>query len=286
MPRVAIYTLGCKLNYAESSTIGRQFVDRGFQLVESGAPADVCVINTCSVTSRADRECRQLIRRARRTSKDALIVVTGCYAQLEPHEVASMDGVDVVLGTREKFSMFDYIGDPEKQATPRVCVTEIGGVHEFGPANSGDTDGRTRAFLKVQDGCDYSCTFCTIPLARGASRSLPPDACIVQARDLVAQGYKEIVLTGVNVGCYGKDLGSNLLALLRELVTVEGLERIRISSIEPNLLTAEIIEFVAAQEKMCKHFHIPLQSGIDEVLRNMRRRYTTAQYADLVHRIR
>ncbi len=286
MKRVALHTLGCKLNYAETSMLGKQFVDRGFQIVELGEQADVCVINTCSVTERANRECRQMIRRALRTSENPLVVVTGCYAQLEPEQVASIEGVDVVLGAKEKFDIFEFIGSLEKKLYPHVFVSDINSVDNFGIGYSTSATDRTRAFLKVQDGCDYNCSFCTIPLARGSSRSQSIEACLEQARLLVSQGYKEIVLTGVNVGDYGKKAGTNLMALLRELVKVGGLERIRISSIEPNLLTDEILDFVAVETKMANHFHIPLQSGSDEILRAMRRRYNTKQYADLVHRIR
>lgn len=268
--------------------IGKQFVDRGFEVVKFGEQADVCVINTCSVTERADRECRQLIRRALRTSVNPLVVVTGCYAQLEPEEVASINGVDLVLGAKEKFNLFDYISPDsiEKNQYPHVHVSDIEAVDNFGIGYSTSATDRTRAFLKVQDGCDYNCSFCTIPLARGASRSQSIDACIEQASILVAQGYKEIVLTGVNVGDYGKKNGTNLIVLLRRLVGVTGLERIRISSIEPNLLTQEILDFVANEKKMANHFHIPLQSGSDEILRGMRRRYNTTYYQDLIQRIK
>lgn len=286
MPRVALFTLGCKLNYAETSLLGKQFVERGFDVVEFGEEADVCVINTCSVTERADRECRQLIRRAIRTSPDPLVVVTGCYAQLEPEEVASIEGVDVVLGAKEKFSLFEYIDPAKKNSTPRVHVSDIDTVDDFGIGYSTSATDRTRAFLKVQDGCDYHCSFCTIPLARGASRSQSVDACVDQASMLVTQGYKEIVITGVNVGDYGKQIGTDLLSLLKELVRIDGLHRLRISSIEPNLLTDEILAFVAAEPVMAKHFHIPLQSGTDGILRLMRRRYTTEQYRDLILRIK
>ncbi len=266
--------------------LGKQFADRGFEVVAFGEPADVYVINTCSVTERADRECRQIIRRALRHAGNPFVIVTGCYAQLEPEEVASIEGVDVVLGAKEKFHVFDYVGQLEKKLYPAVFVSDIDRVEDFGIAYSTNASDRTRAFLKVQDGCDYNCSFCTIPLARGASRSQSIEACVAQARTLVEQGYKEIVLTGVNVGDYGKKSGSNLLSLLRGLIRVEGLERVRISSIEPNLLSGEILELVASEKKLCKHFHIPLQSGSDEILRLMRRRYTTRQYQELIHRIR
>ncbi len=278
MPTIALTTLGCKLNFAETSALGRQFVERGFTPVEFGTPADVTVINTCSVTAHADRECRQLIRRSLRVRPSSVIVVTGCYAQLKPEEVASIDGVDFVMGTREKSSIASTEGILRKQASPRVHVGDAGASDDFGPAWSSEALGRTRAFLKVQDGCDYSCSFCTIPRARGASRSQDAGATVRQARDLVAEGYREIVLTGVNVGDYGRKSGTSLAELLRALADIEGLSRIRISSIEPNLLSDEIIGFVAGHDAMCRHFHVPLQSGSDEVLRAMKRRYTASQY--------
>ena len=285
MPTVSLHTLGCKLNYAETSMLGRQFIDRGFSIVEFGQPSDVCVINTCSVTERANRECRQTIRRALRSSRNPLVVVTGCYAQLQPEEVAAISGVDLVLGAREKFEIFDHLGGLEKKLYPQVIVSDIDTVDSFGVSYTSSMGDRTRAFLKIQDGCDYHCSFCTIPLARGGSRSQTPAACVKQAEALFGQGFKEITLTGVNVGDYGKKPDTNLLQLLTGLVRVEGLERIRISSIEPNLLSDEIIRFVAAEPKMCNHFHIPLQSGCDEILRLMRRRYKTEFYRDLIDRI-
>jgi threonylcarbamoyladenosine tRNA methylthiotransferase MtaB len=286
MPRVALHTLGCKLNFAETSTLGGQFLDRGFEVVPFSEPAEVYVLNTCSVTERADRECRQLVRRALRRSPDALVVVTGCYAQLAPEEIASIEGVDFVLGTKEKSSLFQYLGNLEKQPTPQLFVSDIGDAVSFGPAMSGPATDRTRAFLKIQDGCDYQCTFCTIPLARGASRSQAVETTVQQARNLIRQGYKEIVLTGVNVGDYGRKIEADLHSLLKELVTLEGLTRIRISSIEPNLLTPGLLAFIADHETVCRHFHIPLQSGSDAVLRRMRRRYTSGMYSELIHRVR
>ncbi len=286
MPRVALHTLGCKLNYAETATLGQQFLERGFELVEFGLPADVCVINTCSVTGRADRECRQMIRRALRTGENPYVIVTGCYAQLQPEEVASINGVDLVLGAKEKFDLFRFAGEFAKTHVPRVHVSEISGVNDFGPAFSTEASGRTRAYLKVQDGCDYSCSFCTIPLARGGSRSQSVDETVRQARALVLAGYREIVLTGVNVGDYGGKTGSSLAILLRALEVIEGLDRIRISSIEPNLLSPEIIEMAKNRGKLCPHFHIPLQSGSDQILRLMRRRYTAGQYRELIDAVR
>jgi threonylcarbamoyladenosine tRNA methylthiotransferase MtaB len=286
MPKVALHTLGCKLNYAETATIGKQFLGRGYELAQGGEPADVWVINTCSVTERANRECRQLIRRALRGSRNPYVIVTGCYAQLEPEKVASINGVDLVLGAKEKFDLFRFADPAAGKGTPRVHVSEIGTVDTFGPAFTTEAGNRTRAYLKVQDGCDFNCSFCTIPLARGVSRSQAVHDAVAQARDLVAQGYREIVLTGVNVGDYGKKSGESLLRLLRALEAVEGLERLRVSSIEPNLLSPEIIEAVAESPVLCRHFHIPLQSGSDDILRSMRRRYTTGQYAELVTAVR
>ncbi len=286
MPRIALHTLGCKLNFAETSSIGGQFIDRGYDVVPIGDAADVVLINTCSVTERADRECRQIIRRALRRSPGAVVVVTGCYAQLAPEQVASIDGVDFVLGTQEKFSPFDYLGRVQKQRTPQLFVSAIGDDTAFGAAMSGPATDRTRGFLKIQDGCDYHCTFCTIPRARGASRSQAINECLDQAEVLVRQGYKEIVLTGVNVGDYGRKTGGSLVELLQRLVDIKELARLRISSIEPNLLTPELLAFVAGHAVLCKHFHIPMQSGSDAVLHRMRRRYTAEMYAGLIHRVR
>ncbi|MDE3057596.1 MAG: tRNA (N(6)-L-threonylcarbamoyladenosine(37)-C(2))-methylthiotransferase MtaB [Bacteroidota bacterium] len=292
MKAVSFYTLGCKLNYAETASLERQFVDRGFSVVPFDQQSDVCVVNTCSVTGRADRECRQIIRRALRTSPEAFVIVLGCYAQLAPEEIASIDGVDLVLGASEKFRLFTYTpeefaeGNFSKLPSPKIFVSPIDEVTDFGIAYSGGVDDRTRAFLKVQDGCDFNCSFCTIPLARGKSRSQAIAASVQQARSLADMGYKEIVLTGVNVGDYGKHDGNSLLALLRSLERVEGIERIRVSSVEPNLLSPQLLEYWLASEKVCKHFHIPLQSGSDRLLRKMRRRYTAAAYASLIQTIK
>ena len=286
MPTVALHTLGCKLNSAETAAIGMRFLERGYTLVPVGEAADVCVINTCTVTARADRECRQIIRRALRAPTDPKLVVTGCYAQLRPEEVASIPGVDLVLGTREKFDVLSYLPELEDNRGPLVHVAAAGISDDFGPASTSAADDRTRAFLKVQDGCDYTCSFCTIPRARGASRSQSIEASVRQAEELVARGYREIVLTGVNVGDYGRASGTNLLSLLGALESVRGLQRLRISSIEPNLLTDDIIDMAASSPVLCPHFHIPLQSGDDGVLRRMRRRYTTADYAARVEAVR
>ncbi|MFA5833166.1 MAG: tRNA (N(6)-L-threonylcarbamoyladenosine(37)-C(2))-methylthiotransferase MtaB [Bacteroidota bacterium] len=284
--KASFYTLGCKLNYAETASLERQFKERGFDIVPFAEHSDVCIINTCSVTERADREARQIVRRALRTSPNAFVAVVGCYAQLDPEEIASIDGVDIVLGASEKFRVFDFAESFQKYSSPKVFVSPIENVNDFGPAFSGGVDDRTRAFLKVQDGCDFTCAFCTIPLARGESRSQTIDACVTQARQLVEMGYKEIILTGVNVGDFGKKNDLSLLQLLKELDSVDGIERIRISSIEPNLLNDELIDFWLRSEKICDHFHIPLQNGNDEILRKMRRRYTSEHYQKLIHRIR
>ena len=276
--RVAIHTLGCKLNHAESSAIGNRFVRDGFDLVEMEAGADVIVINSCTVTENADRECRQIVRRALRANPDSCVIVTGCYAQLQPERIASIDGVDFVLGSSEKFKIFDLVPAFEKVSSPTLYVGEIGADDSFGHAATAEGDGRTRAFLKVQDGCDYNCSFCTIPLARGASRSRSVDETIRQARALVDRGYREIVLTGVNTGDYGRKIGTSLQELLVALHDVDGLQRLRISSIEPNLLSDEIIALTATSPIMVPHFHIPLQSGSDGTLARMRRRYRSADY--------
>jgi len=286
MKKVSFHTLGCKLNYAETAGLERQFVERGFTIVPFSEQSDVCVVNTCSVTERADRECRQLVRRALRTSPDAFVAVLGCYAQLQPEEIASIDGVDIVLGASEKFDLFTYAESFQKFISPKIFVSPISDAVDFGPSYSGGVDDRTRAFLKVQDGCDFNCSFCTIPLARGKSRSQSIDDCLLQAKYLVDNGYKEIVLTGVNVGDYGKSSDESLLTLLWKLESVDGLERIRISSVEPNLLTPDLLDFWIASKKVCNHFHLPLQSGNDDILRKMRRRYSTAEYKSLISSIK
>jgi threonylcarbamoyladenosine tRNA methylthiotransferase MtaB len=286
MKRVAFHTLGCKLNYVETAAMSKQFIEKGFRVVEFGEPTDVFVLNTCTVTERADRECRQLVRRALRISPDSCTIVVGCYAQLQAEEIAAIDGVDFVLGTQEKASLFQYVEGFEKRTQPKIVRSLIHESTDFGPAFSSGSADRTRGFLKVQDGCDHRCSFCTIPLARGASRSQSPETTVEQARDLVRRGYKEIVLTGVNVGDYGRKIGTDLLSLLERLEGVRGLNRIRISSVEPNLLTVEMIRHVCQSDKICHHFHVPLQSGSDFILRLMHRRYLTRYYRDLIYAIR
>ncbi len=284
--KVALHTLGCKLNFSETAAIGKQFVTRGFSIVEFSDHADVYVLNTCSVTENAEKECRQVIRRSLRINPDAFVIVTGCYAQLRPEEISRIDGVDAVLGSNEKFDLFSYLNDFEKKELACIYTSTKNELdHSFGFASSTDIDSRTRAYFKIQDGCDYKCTYCTIPLARGASRSLEPEKVLEQFRSIIAQGYKEIILTGVNVGDYGKSFAIDFYHLLKKLVSVDGDFRIRISSIEPNLLTDEIISLTLSTEKICKHFHIPLQSGSDKILRLMQRRYNTEDYKTLIEKL-
>jgi len=282
---VSLYTLGCKLNFSETATIGNEFLNNGFSKVEFDDSADVYVINTCTVTENAEKDCRQIVRRALKQNPEAYIIVTGCYAQLRAEEIAKIDGVDAVLGSNEKFKIFDLIKEFNKEELSCIYVKSSDELNDFNSAHSTDTDGRTRAYFKIQDGCDYKCTFCTIPLARGRSRSLAPDIAVQQFEELVNKGYKEIILTGVNVGDYGKKLDSDLYSLLRRFVKIEGDFRIRISSIEPNLLTDEIIDLAADNPKICNHFHIPMQSGSDNVLGLMQRRYNTSDYQKIIYKV-
>lgn len=281
---VSFHTLGCKLNFTETSTVSREFEVRGYEIVPFGKPADVVVINTCTVTEEANRKCRQTIRRAVRKSNNAFVIVTGCYAQLKPDEIASIDGVDLVLGANEKFELFKIAESFQHSEKTQVAVSCIDDATEFRPSHSGDT--RTRAFLKVQDGCDYSCSFCTIPQARGPSRSAAINQIIEQAAALGESGSKEIILSGVNIGLFGNDTGEGLLQLFSQLDDVPSIERYRISSIEPNLLTDSIIDFVAQSSKFMPHFHIPLQSGDNEILGLMRRRYRRELYEARLQRIK
>src|SRR6201992_2698284 len=281
--KVAFYTLGCKLNYSETSTIGRLFNQAGFDTVDFTNTPDVFVINTCSVTENADKKCKKIVNEALKISPNAYVTIVGCYAQLKPKEIAEIPGVDMVLGAAEKFQIVDYIQDLTKNPKALVYNQPVSEANEFVSAYSfGD---RTRTFLKVQDGCDYSCSFCTIPLARGASRSDTIANAIKQAEEIAAPGVKEIVLTGVNLGDFGIRDGERedkFADLVKSLDEVEGIERIRISSIEPNLLTDEIIEFVSTSKRFMPHFHIPLQSGNNKILGLMRRRYRRELYAERV----
>lgn len=283
--KVAVYyTLGCKLNFAETSSIGKTLKEAGVRTARKGEKADICVINTCSVTEMADKKCRQAIHRLSRQHPGAFIVVTGCYAQLKPGQVAEIEGVDLVLGAEQKGELMNYLGNLEKHAHGEAVVTATKDIRTFSPSCSrGD---RTRYFLKVQDGCDYFCSYCTIPFARGRSRNGKIEDLVAQARLAAAEGGKEIVLTGVNIGDFGKTTGETFFDLVKALDEVEGIERYRISSIEPNLLTDEIIEYVARSRRFMPHFHIPLQSGCDEVLKLMRRRYDTALFAEKVAKIK
>ncbi|QCX53724.1 tRNA (N(6)-L-threonylcarbamoyladenosine(37)-C(2))-methylthiotransferase MtaB [Elizabethkingia sp. JS20170427COW] len=287
----AFYTLGCKLNFAETSTIARQLTDAGYQKVSFDDPANVYVINTCSVTDNADKECKLIVKRAQKANPEGLIIIIGCYAQLKPEEISEIYGVDLVLGAKEKFNILSYLGDlkkSEEHAEIHSCEVEEANFF-IGSYSIGD---RTRAFLKVQDGCDYKCTYCTIPLARGISRSDTMENIIHNAKEISNKGIKEIVLTGVNIGDYGKGEFGNkkhehtFLELVTELNKVEGIERIRISSIEPNLLKDETIDLVTKSESFVPHFHIPLQSGSDEILKKMKRRYLTELYKNRVAKIR
>jgi len=342
MKSVSLHTLGCKLNYSETSTIAKDFSLKGFVLKNFGEPSDIFVLNTCSVTGNADRECRQIVRSVLRNNPETYVIVTGCYAQLQPEEIAGIYGVDLVLGIQEKFKLFDYIDNYEKKEFSCIYSTPVEEIKDFGEAFSADTDSRTRAFLKIQDGCNYKCSFCTIPRARGKSRSLAIDKVITNAQKIIDAGYKEIVLTGVNTGDYNYPLpasrgereaselpasrfarraqgegitnyelkksslkleseyskslpaprlrqageipNSKLIDVLYELDKLD-IERIRISSIEPNLLTDEIISLYETSEKFCNHFHIPLQSGDPEVLKLMRRRYNTEYYKELIFKL-
>jgi threonylcarbamoyladenosine tRNA methylthiotransferase MtaB len=288
--KVAFYTLGCKLNFSETSTIARNFQDEGFDRVDFEEVADIYVINTCSVTENADKQFKQVVKKAMKLNEKAFVAAVGCYAQLKPEELAAVDGVDLVLGATEKFKITDYINDLSKNDIGEVHSCEIEEADFYvGSYSIGD---RTRAFLKVQDGCDYKCTYCTIPLARGISRSDALDNVLKNAFEISQQGIKEIVLTGVNIGDYGKGEFGNkkhehtFLDLVKALDEVEGIERLRISSIEPNLLKNETIEFVSQSRTFVPHFHIPLQSGSNEILKKMKRRYLREVYTERVAKIR
>lgn len=287
--KVAFVTLGCKLNFSETSHLGRALLERGMRSVTEGEEADFCLVNTCSVTELADKKSRQMIRKLHREHPHAKIIVTGCYAQLQPEEVATLEGVDLVLGANEKADLIKYLEELEFERTDtrsgaHILHTPIRDVHLF--SHSVSSEGRTRHFLKVQDGCDYNCSYCTIPQARGKSRNGSIKELVREAEKVVAEGGKEIVLTGVNVGDFGKSTGERFIDLVQALDQVEGIERFRISSIEPNLITDEIIRFVAGSRRFAPHFHIPLQSGSDDVLRLMRRRYRRDVFAHKVELIK
>ena len=286
MSRVAIHTLGCKLNYSESSTIVRQLENNGFSRVDFSDEADIYIINTCSVTDNADKKCRTTVKSVLKQNPEAYVVVIGCYAQLKPKEISEIPGVDMVLGAAEKFNMIEHLHSLKKEEEAIVFNKNIKETQDFVTAFSyGD---RTRSFLKVQDGCDYFCSFCTIPLARGKSRNATIAETVAKAKEVAATDIKEVVITGVNIGDFGadQDYAETFYDLIVELDKVEGIERYRISSIEPNLLSNEIIDFVAASDKFVPHFHIPLQSGDDEILTKMRRKYLSDLYVDRIKRIK
>lgn len=280
MKSVALHTLGCKLNFSETSTIGRLLENDGFVKKDFDEVADVYVINTCSVTDNADKECRMLVRRIQRRAPEAMVVITGCYAQLKPKEIAEIPGVDLVLGAAEKFSIAQHLKEITKGDSAKICSCDIEDVNSFTASYS--LNDRTRTFLKVQDGCNYNCSFCTIPMARGKSRSDNVDNVVANVKEIASKGGKEIVLTGINLGDYTTANKENFYHLIQELDNIEGIERYRISSIEPNLLSNEIIEFVSNSKKFMPHFHIPLQSGSNKILGLMRRRYKKELYAERV----
>ena len=282
--RVSFHTLGCKLNFSESSTIAREFERGGYCRVEASEPTDVAVINSCSVTEHADKKCRNIIRKIHRRNPNAIIAVTGCYAQLKPEAIAEIEGVDIVLSNNDKGDLFRRVDELKKRGEVEVYSCSVENITRFfATYSSGD---RTRSFLKVQDGCDYKCAYCTIHYARGSSRNIPIADIVAEAKEIAEAGQKEIVITGVNTGDFGRTTGERFIDLLRELDKVEGIERYRISSIEPNLITDEIIEFCAASKKFVPHFHIPLQSGSTRILGLMRRRYTAERYRERIAKIR
>jgi len=282
--KAAFYTLGCKLNFAETSTIGRQLEEQGIRKIRKGEKADICVINTCSVTELADKKCRQTIRKAIKDHPGAFIIATGCYAQLKPGDIAGIEGVDLIVGSAQKLDIVSYLSSLDKKEKGEIITSEWKTIDRFVPSCAkGD---RTRYYLKVQDGCDYFCSYCTIPMARGKSRNGTIKDMVSQAEEAARQGAKEIILTGVNIGDFGRTTGETFFDLVKALDQVEGISRYRISSIEPNLLTDEILEYTAHSNRFAPHFHIPLQSGSDDVLKLMRRRYDTALFRHKIERIK
>ena len=282
--RIAFHTVGCKLNFSETATISRDFLHHGFEKVDYKDTADIYILNTCTVTENADKEARKLIRQAKRRNPDSSVAVIGCYAQLNPNNIAAIDGVDVVLGAEEKFNLLNHLDSMDLNGRTKVIQSEIDHVHKFTPSYSAGE--RTRSFLKIQDGCDYICSFCTIPLARGESRSGTIANTLKEAREVAETDSREIVLTGVNIGDFGKGSQETFFDLIQQLDKLEGIDRIRISSIEPNLLTNDIINFCASSRKFMPHFHVPLQSGSDKILGAMRRRYTRELYEERVTKIK
>jgi threonylcarbamoyladenosine tRNA methylthiotransferase MtaB len=282
--RVAFHTLGCKLNFSETSTISRDFLSHGFEKVNYRDKADIYVLNTCSVTENADKEARKFIRQAKQRNPNSSVAVIGCYAQLKPNDIAAIDGVDIVLGAEEKFNLLNHLDSINLNGSTKVIQSEIDQVHKFTPSYSSAE--RTRSFLKIQDGCDYTCSFCTIPLARGQSRSDTISNTLKVAKEVAETDTREIVLTGVNIGDYGKGSNETFFDLIQQLDLLDGIDRIRISSIEPNLLTNDIIEFCASSKKFMPHFHVPLQSGSDKILGAMRRRYKRDLFVKRVTKIK
>ncbi|EGK01938.1 tRNA (N(6)-L-threonylcarbamoyladenosine(37)-C(2))-methylthiotransferase MtaB [Dysgonomonas gadei] len=282
--KAAYLTLGCKLNFAETSAIGKQLSQVGVRRAREGEVAEICVINTCSVTEFADKKCRQAVRKLIKENPGAYVIVTGCYAQLKPEDIAGIEGVDIVLGSEQKLDVVAYLDELKKKDKGVVHTSKTNKIKSFVPSCS--QDDRTRYFLKVQDGCDYFCSFCTIPFARGRSRNGTIESMVKQAQEVAAKGGKEIVLTGVNIGDFGRTTGETFFDLIKALDEVDGIERYRISSIEPNLLTDEIIDFVSKSKRFAPHFHIPLQSGSDAVLKLMRRRYDTSLFRHKVEKIK
>jgi threonylcarbamoyladenosine tRNA methylthiotransferase MtaB len=282
--KVIFHTLGCKLNFAETSSIGKTLLENGFRKIKSGEKADICIINTCSVTETADRKGRQAIKQLINKHPEAFIVVTGCYAQLKPSEIASIKGVDLILGTQQKFDIIKHLEYLQKNEKTKILHTSRKNIDTFFPSCT--QGNRTRFFLKVQDGCDYFCSYCTVPLARGKSRNGSVSDTVKQAEDAVKKGAKEIIISGVNIGDFGKSTNETFFNLIKALDEVEGIERFRISSIEPNLLSDDIIDFTAKSKKFAPHFHIPLQSGSNEVLELMKRRYKRELFAEKVEKIK
>lgn len=277
---VSFHTLGCRLNMSETGTIAQGFTDRGYKIVPFGEAADVVMVNTCTVTDSADSTCRNLIRKAHKSSPEGKIVVVGCYAQMEPQKIASIQGVDLILGTAEKYKVFDYLEEEKGQ------IINVDMTNDFWGASTTHSDSRTRAFLKIQDGCNYICSYCIIPKARGRSRAITPDEALASAKNLITQGYKEIVLTGVNIGEYEDASGTPFYKLVQSLLKLEGLQRLRLSSVEPNTINNDLLKVLKDSPKYMDHFHIPLQSGNDEVLKSMRRKYSVSEYCEVIHKIK
>lgn len=273
---VSFHTLGCRLNFSETGSIVQGFIDRGFEVRPFGEKADVTLINTCTVTDAADSTCRNLIRKAQKSSPEGKIAVVGCYSQMDPERIASMQGVDLVLGTAEKYKIFDYLDSEQGQ------IVKVDMTNDFWGAQTAMADGHTRAFLKIQDGCNYICSFCIIPQARGRSRAISIEEATTKARDLANKGFKEVILTGVNIGEYEKASGEPLYKLIEKIQTIEGIERIRLSSVEPNTVTKDLIRVLKSSSKTMDHFHIPMQSGSNEILKKMRRKYDVSFYEDTI----